>query len=538
MTNKTDYINGDSVTAAAMNGLGTDTNAATTKLAGIATGATANSSDATLLARANHTGTQTASTISDFSTAADARITAANLVALAGTQTVTGAKTFNSGAFLDKGNWVNNVKAFGATGDGSTDDTTAITNALAAGGITFFPAGTYIHTGLTFSNAPHILGVGQGKYSQTAPTSQRSILKLKNSTNVNSITIPNTSHYGTIENIEIDGNKVNQTSSGIGLNFVANVSTQEDEWVLRNVEVYNTKSTGIFYGGFRRAIYADRVVVSSCAGPGIDVRGSDTTWIKPISGNHDANQAPLVIKSVLNRFYGGDIFGGSNSPNIVIDGIGHTLVGMGIDHADNDGIFLDTSADEIIIVGNTFHSNGISANNTYADINLSNAGGTVFTITGNDFGNTDGTPANKRKYAIYCNTKTAIAIGNSHASAATATAFTDKPGNLLDTVSSRAPRASTVSNTTSLTVNADTTDYVEDTGLTGAVTINNPTGTPSPGQRLGIAVTGTAARAISFGSAFEASTVALPTTTVTTARLDMEFVYNNATSKWRIIRSV
>ena len=48
-----------------------------TKLTGVATGATANSSDATLLARANHTGTQTASTISDFSTAADARVTAA-----------------------------------------------------------------------------------------------------------------------------------------------------------------------------------------------------------------------------------------------------------------------------------------------------------------------------------------------------------------------------------------------------------------------------------------------------------------------------
>lgn len=40
-----------------------------TKLSGIATGATANSSDATLLARANHTGTQTASTISDFTEA-------------------------------------------------------------------------------------------------------------------------------------------------------------------------------------------------------------------------------------------------------------------------------------------------------------------------------------------------------------------------------------------------------------------------------------------------------------------------------------
>lgn len=48
-----------------------------TKLAGIATAATANSSDTTLLARANHTGTQTASTISDFSSAADARVAAA-----------------------------------------------------------------------------------------------------------------------------------------------------------------------------------------------------------------------------------------------------------------------------------------------------------------------------------------------------------------------------------------------------------------------------------------------------------------------------
>ena len=40
--------------------------AQTQALLNVANGATANSSDATLLARANHTGTQTASTISDF----------------------------------------------------------------------------------------------------------------------------------------------------------------------------------------------------------------------------------------------------------------------------------------------------------------------------------------------------------------------------------------------------------------------------------------------------------------------------------------
>jgi hypothetical protein len=46
--------------------------AQTQTLLNVANGATANSSDATLLARANHTGTQTASTISDFNTAASA----------------------------------------------------------------------------------------------------------------------------------------------------------------------------------------------------------------------------------------------------------------------------------------------------------------------------------------------------------------------------------------------------------------------------------------------------------------------------------
>ncbi|AZO51249.1 hypothetical protein [Mesorhizobium sp. M4B.F.Ca.ET.058.02.1.1] len=49
----------------------------TRTLLNVADGATANQTDAFLLARANHTGTQLAATISDFSTAADARVSAA-----------------------------------------------------------------------------------------------------------------------------------------------------------------------------------------------------------------------------------------------------------------------------------------------------------------------------------------------------------------------------------------------------------------------------------------------------------------------------
>jgi hypothetical protein len=93
-----------------------------TKLAGIATGATANSSDATLLNRANHTGTQTASTISDFSTAADARIAAASINALAD---VVISSPANGEVLKYNGtNWVNGTDAAGGVTDGDKGDIT------------------------------------------------------------------------------------------------------------------------------------------------------------------------------------------------------------------------------------------------------------------------------------------------------------------------------------------------------------------------------------------------------------------------------
>jgi hypothetical protein len=97
------------------------------------------------------------------------------------------------------------------------------------------------------------------------------------------------------------------------------------------------------------------------------------------------------------------------------------------------------------------------------------------------------------------------------------------------------PRVAAVTNQTSWTINSDTTDFASNVGLTGAVTIQNPTGTPSQGQRLWLTLTGTAARAISYGTAFEDSTVTRPTTTTGTATLDIGFRWNSVTSKWRCV---
>ena len=66
------------------------------------------------------------------------------------------------------------VKDFGATGDGTTDDTTAIQNAINAviaqgGGTLFFPAGTYlINATLTVPGAVILKGAGPG--SNSLPT--------------------------------------------------------------------------------------------------------------------------------------------------------------------------------------------------------------------------------------------------------------------------------------------------------------------------------------------------------------------------------
>ena len=99
------------------------------------------------------------------------------------------------------------------------------------------------------------------------------------------------------------------------------------------------------------------------------------------------------------------------------------------------------------------------------------------------------------------------------------------------------PRVSTTTSSATPTINTDNVDMY---GLTAqAVDITsfttNLSGTPTDGQKLWIYIVGTGARAITWGASFESSTATLPTTTVSTNRLDVGFVWNSATSKWRCV---
>ena len=85
------------------------------------------------------------------------------------------------------------------------------------------------------------------------------------------------------------------------------------------------------------------------------------------------------------------------------------------------------------------------------------------------------------------------------------------------------------------TINTDNVDTYKLTAQAADITsfTTNLSGTPTDDQILHIVIIGTATRAITWGSKFEASTVALPTTTVGTDRLDVYFIWNTNTSKWR-----
>ena len=110
------------------------TTAQTRTLLNVADGATANSSDATLLARANHTGTQTASTISDFDTevannTAVAANTAKNSYPSAdatkvGFSSVTQAVDLDT---MESNIATNNAKVTNATHTGEVTGSTALT---------------------------------------------------------------------------------------------------------------------------------------------------------------------------------------------------------------------------------------------------------------------------------------------------------------------------------------------------------------------------------------------------------------------------
>lgn len=105
-------------------------------------------------------------------------------------------------------------------------------------------------------------------------------------------------------------------------------------------------------------------------------------------------------------------------------------------------------------------------------------------------------------------------------------------------VTPRILSATTYTTNTGTSIDSDAQDMFIVTAQAGDLKFNNPSGTPTDGQKLIISVASstTAARALTWDTAYGATTVALPsTTTATTATLTMGFIYSTSKSLWQIV---
>lgn len=122
--------------------------------------------------------------------------------------------------WADNGGQLFNVRAFGAKGDGITDDTAAINYALSTlvtGGLLYFPMGTYLISGTLTVLSDHIRVVGAGSELVT--------IKVAPSSNLSSV-IDVSGRVGfVIEDVGFFGNFINQTHSSATLNTCINGST-------------------------------------------------------------------------------------------------------------------------------------------------------------------------------------------------------------------------------------------------------------------------------------------------------------------------
>jgi hypothetical protein len=101
------------------------------------------------------------------------------------------------------------------------------------------------------------------------------------------------------------------------------------------------------------------------------------------------------------------------------------------------------------------------------------------------------------------------------------------------------PRVVVITDGTTVTMNADTTDMATQSNsqTAGILTIASPTGTPSNGQKLILRLLSANTQTFSWNSAFQGSTdLALPTASSGSNKYDyMGFIWNSTNSKWQML---
>ena len=271
-----------------------------------------------------------------------------------------------------------NVRQFGAYGDGTTDDTDAITKAIAVAiSSVIFPAGIYVHSGLTISKRVNFLGI-KGAKSGAASFPR---LSLKSGSNVDSITIATTGVLYA-EKIDFLGNNTGQTgaSSVIALPEQSGGYVGGNSMFLNDCIIRKGYTHGIDCGKNRNGGVLHNTLVIENDEIGFKLLGTD--WYCYASQFGQSGGANVYMNfGSSNDFVLCDIYFsgknaayGGNKSNIHVDKeVNNFNISLcQINSAYHHGLECITTiaAANYVISGNQFGGNGLATANTYSNIKI------------------------------------------------------------------------------------------------------------------------------------------------------------------------
>jgi Pectate lyase superfamily protein len=210
------------------------------------------------------------------------------------------------------------VKNFGATGDGTTDDTAAINAAINActsavfpfnGCKLYFPPGIYITTGLSLQSYVHLTGDGWAT----------SVIKLKPRTTADVVTIPAGTFNISIIGITIDGNSSNRgeghcltvaaTPVSPGPHNMANKQTAPvSAFKFASIEqdmFSNCARDGMHIEAFNYALFVDNIYVFNSGTYGIYDAGTDSIFSN--FAIERSGTAGLYVPGANNKYTSGKV---------------------------------------------------------------------------------------------------------------------------------------------------------------------------------------------------------------------------------------